>query len=88
MTEPIDFYFDFSSSYSYIGQHRLQDLAAMHGREIRWKPIALGAIFKSIGSGPHSPETSKGSYVWKDVERVDRCSQSAAVTDLDSLRRL
>ncbi len=69
MTEPIDFYFDFSSSYSYIGQHRLQDLAGMHGREVRWKPIALGAIFKSIGSGPHSPETSKGTYVWKDVER-------------------
>jgi len=69
MAEPIDFYFDFSSSYSYIGQHRLQELAEKHGREIRWKPVALGAIFKALGSGPHSPETPKGSYVWKDVER-------------------
>ena len=69
MAEPIDFYFDFSSSYSYIAQHRLQELQEKHGREIRWKPVALGAIFKSIGSAPHSPETPKGAYVWMDVER-------------------
>ena len=69
MAEPIDFYFDFSSSYSYIGQHRLQELAENHNREVRWRPVALGAIFKSLGTSPHSPETPKGSYVWKDVER-------------------
>jgi 2-hydroxychromene-2-carboxylate isomerase len=69
MSEPIEFYFDFSSSYSYIGQYRLRRLAEEHGREIRWKPVALGAIFKALGSAPHSPETPKGSYVWNDVER-------------------
>ncbi len=69
MADPIDFYFDFSSSYSYIGQHRLRKLAEEHGREVRWKPVALGAIFKAQGSAPHTPETPKGSYVWKDVER-------------------
>jgi len=69
MADPIEFYFDFSSSYSYIGQHRLQELAEKHGRDVHWKPVALGAIFKALGSAPHSPETPKGSYVWKDVER-------------------
>ena len=69
MAEPIHFYFDFSSSYSYIGQHGLRKLAEEHSREVRWKPVALGAIFKALGSAPHSPETAKGSYVWKDVER-------------------
>ncbi len=69
MAEPIHFYFDFSSAYSYIGQHGLRKLAEEHSREVRWKPVALGAIFKALGSAPHSPETAKGSYVWKDVER-------------------
>ncbi len=69
MAEPIDFYFDFSSSYSYIGQHKLHELAEEHSRKVRWRPVALGAIFKALGSGPHSPETPKGTYVWKDVER-------------------
>ncbi len=35
MADPIDFYFDFSSSYSYIGQHRRRELAEEHGREVR-----------------------------------------------------
>lgn len=69
MAEPIDFYFDFSSSYSYIGQERARELAERHGRELRWRPVALGAIFRSLGSAPQSPETVKGAYVWKDVER-------------------
>ncbi|MFQ6006242.1 MAG: 2-hydroxychromene-2-carboxylate isomerase [Woeseia sp.] len=69
MADPIDFYFDFSSSYSYVGQQRLRELAKQHGREIRWKPVALGAIFKALGSAPHSPESAKGAYVWHDVER-------------------
>lgn len=76
MAETIDFYFDFSSSYSYIGQHKLQTLVDEHGCAVHWRPVALGAIFKSLGSGPHSPETPKGAYVWKDVER------SAAHADL------
>ena len=50
MADLIDFYFDFSSSYSYIGQHRLRKLAEEHSREVRWKPVALGAIFKALGS--------------------------------------
>lgn len=69
MAEAIDFYFDFSSAYSYIGQHRVQELAERHGSEVRWRPVALGAIFKSLGLAPQSPETPKGTYVWKDVER-------------------
>ena len=50
MADPIDFYFDFSSSYSYIGQHTLRKLAEELGREVRWKPVALGADFKALGS--------------------------------------
>ncbi len=50
MADPIDFYFDFASSYSYIGQHTLRKLAEEHGREVRWKPVALGANFKALGS--------------------------------------
>ncbi len=49
MADPIDFYFDFSSSYSYIGQHRRRKLAEEHGREARWKLVALGAIFNTLG---------------------------------------
>lgn len=76
MKKAIDFYFDFSSSYSYIGQHRLRALADEFGVVIDWRPIALGAIFKARGHGPPQPDSLKGKYTWHDVER------SAAEWDL------
>ncbi len=31
---PIDFYFDFSSPYGYLAAHRIDAVAAEHGREV------------------------------------------------------
>ena len=69
MSAHIDFYFDFSSTYSYIGQHRLRELAKQHDVTVHWKPIALGAIFKMLGHAPATPDSPKGAYIWRDVER-------------------
>ncbi len=69
MSASIDFYFDFSSSYSYIAQAQLSRLAEQHRWDIRWKPIALGAVFKSRGQMPPNPNDPKGAYIWHDVVR-------------------
>lgn len=65
----IDFYFDFSSTYSYVALPRLVRLADEHDCKIDWKPIALGFIFKTNNHAPPAAETAKGRYVWHDVER-------------------
>ena len=49
MPNPIDFYFDFSSPYGYFASTRIDAIAATHGREVVWRPILLGAIFKITG---------------------------------------
>ena len=65
----IDFYFDFSSSYTYVGLARIEVLAKRHDRDLNWKPISLGAIFKERGHAPPSTDTAKGRYIYLDVER-------------------
>jgi len=78
MTIHVDFYFDFSSSYSYLAQHRIRRLEeeAQPGGNIiehlqfRWKPIALGAIFKARGHAPPEADSIKGRYIWRDIERT------------------
>lgn len=66
----IDFYFDFSSAYSYIGQHRIRALARQHDVELNWKPMVLGAIFKALGHHPTvTGESPKKNYIWRDVAR-------------------
>lgn len=72
MSASIDFYFDFSSPYSYIAAHQIEALAARHGRAVNWNPILLGAIFKSTGSAPLVEFPLKGQYAVRDFERSAR----------------
>lgn len=44
---PIDFWFDFSSPYSYIANAWVDALAARHGRVVRRHAILLGATFQA-----------------------------------------
>jgi len=52
MASPIAFYFDFSSPYTYIASEEIEALAERHGREIDWRPMLLGAVFKTSGGMP------------------------------------
>jgi 2-hydroxychromene-2-carboxylate isomerase len=70
MRATIDFYFDFSSSYSYVALPRLARLVDELDCQINWKPIALGVIFKANSHAPPAADTAKGRYVWHDVERT------------------
>jgi 2-hydroxychromene-2-carboxylate isomerase len=72
MPAPLEFYFDFSSTYGYLGSHLIDALAAKHGREVAWKPILLGAAFKATGLPPLPSIPLKGDYAFRDVQRCAR----------------
>jgi len=72
MAEPIDFYFDFSSPYGYLASARIDELAARHGRSVRWHPVLLGAVFKSTGGKPLTTIPIKGEYAVRDFARTAR----------------
>ncbi len=52
MASAIEFYFDFSSPYSYIASEQIESLAARTARALQWRPILLGAVFKASGGAP------------------------------------
>ena len=73
ITESIDFYFDFSSPYSYLLSEKIDDLTARFGRSVRWRPILLGAVFKASGSAPLTLQFApKASYSVLDFQRSAR----------------
>ncbi len=73
MAEPIDFYFDFSSPYSYLLSEKIDDLAARFGRKVRWHPILLGIVFKATGSAPLTLQfPAKAEYSVLDFGRSAR----------------
>jgi len=69
--EPIEFWFDFSSTYSYLAVMRIEALAAGAGVDILWRPFLLGPIFRDLGSNtsPFLLQAEKGRYMWTDLRR-------------------
>ncbi len=69
---PIDFYFDFSSPYSYIASEWVEALAARHGRTVRWFAILLGATFQAAELKSPVSYPIKRDYSLRDFRRSAR----------------
>jgi 2-hydroxychromene-2-carboxylate isomerase len=70
MASAIEFYFDFSSPYSYIASEQIEALAARTARPLEWRPILLGAVFKASGGAPLTEVYGpKSRYAVRDFAR-------------------
>ena len=69
---PIDFWFDFSSPYSYIASEWIEALAARHGRTVRWQAVLLGATFQAAELKPPVAYPIKREYSLHDFARSAR----------------
>lgn len=69
---PLEFWFDFASTYSYVSAMRAPALAAAHGVELVFQPFILGPIFAAQGwnDSPFNIYPAKGRYMWRDLERL------------------
>lgn len=69
---PIDFYFDFSSPYSYIANEWIDALAARHGRVVRRRAILLGVTFQAAELKSPVSYPIKRDYALRDFARSAR----------------
>jgi len=72
MKMPIDFYFDFSSPYSYIASEWIEALAARHGRTVIWHAILLGVTFQAAELKSPVSYPIKREYSYRDFARSAR----------------
>jgi len=72
MKPPIDFYFDFSSPYSYIANEWIGAVAARHGRTVRRQAILLGATFQAAELKSPVSYPLKREYSVRDFARSAR----------------
>lgn len=69
MADPIRFYFDFSSTFSYIAVAKIDDLAAKYGRTVIWNAVSLGHLFQNLGVTPPPFMPVKFAYLKIDFAR-------------------
>ncbi len=69
---PLAFWYEFASPYSYLAAVRIGPLAAAAGRSLAWRPFLLGPIFAAQGwnDSPFNIYPAKGAYMWRDMERL------------------
>lgn len=72
MRSPIDFFFDFSSPYSYIANEWIDALAARHGRTVRRHAILLGVTFQAAELKSPVSHPIKREYSLRDFARSAR----------------
>lgn len=72
MADPIEFYFDFSSPYSYLASELIDELAAKYGRKVKWRPMLLGVVFQKTGQPLLVNVPLKGEYSMRDFSRSAR----------------
>ena len=68
----IEFYFDCSSPWTYLGFHNILPLAAETGARIVWKPILVGGVFNAVNQTVYEsrekPHPVKSRYYRKDLQ--------------------
>jgi 2-hydroxychromene-2-carboxylate isomerase len=69
---PLQFWFEFASTYSYPAAMRLGARAEAAGVPIEWRPFLLGPIFQAQGwnDSPFNVYPVKGRYMWRDLARI------------------
>ena len=72
MKPALDFYFDFSSPYSYIASEWVEAVAARHGRAVQWHAILLGATFQAAELKSPVSYPIKREYSIRDFGRSAR----------------
>jgi 2-hydroxychromene-2-carboxylate isomerase len=74
----IEFFFDCSSPWTYLGFHNIQPLAASMKVPIRWRPILVGGVFNAVNPSVYAsrenPVPAKRDYMLKDLQDWARSS--------------
>jgi 2-hydroxychromene-2-carboxylate isomerase len=68
----LDFWFDYSCPYAYLGSTQVEALARRMNAELRWRPMLLGGIFRESGTPQRLFETlipAKAAHNAKDMAR-------------------
>jgi len=72
MGKKLEFFFDCSSPWTYLGFSKIEDVARRHGAELIWKPFLVGAVFNTVNPSVYesraNPVKAKGKYYGKDLQ--------------------
>jgi 2-hydroxychromene-2-carboxylate isomerase len=68
----LEFFYDYSSPWTYLAFTKIEDLCRRVGAEIEWRPILVGGIFNTVNPSVYqfreTPVPAKAKYLSKDLQ--------------------
>lgn len=68
MSEKVEFYYDFSSPYSYLASAKIEGICDRYRAELDWKPFLVGGVYKETGNHALLEVPRKKAYMIRDVK--------------------
>jgi len=68
MIKAFEFYFDFSSPYSFLAHKQIQKIELENNIKINYKPVLLGALHKLVGITPNAFIPAKAKFMIRDCK--------------------
>src|SRR2546422_2249917 len=72
MTARVEFFYDYSSPWTYLAFMRIEDLCRRYGADLEWRPILVGGIFNTVNPSVYEsrerPVPAKARYMAKDLK--------------------
>lgn len=70
MTKPtVEFFFDFNSTYSYLANAKIAEVAAECDARIDYRPMSVVGVMQAAGNPPTPTCPAKFKYNWADAQR-------------------
>jgi len=72
MTPTVEFFYDFSCPFAYLGSTRIEEVCRRSGGTLIWRPFHLGGLFRTLygaGARPPTPAAPKATHAAKDLRR-------------------
>lgn len=68
----LEFFFDYSSPWTYLASTRIEDVARRHNADLIWRPILVGGVFNAVNQAVYesraNPSKPKARYYGKDMQ--------------------
>ena len=68
MIKSFEFYFDFASPYTFLAHKEIRKIEKENSIKIKYMPILLGDLLKSVGVKPNADIPIKAKYMIKDCK--------------------
>jgi len=72
MPAKVEFFYDYSSPWTYLAFTRIEELCRGRGAELEWRPILVGGIFNTVNPSVYEsrerPVPAKARYMAKDLK--------------------